>query len=297
VAAHTPNGIRGPADTVRTVNRVVVVTGSARGIGKATVLALAARGDTVVATVRNPATSGELRSAVDEAGGDVEIVGLDVADGAAVDQVMGSVLERHGRVDVLVNNAGAPFNTTLEETPIEELQRSLDINFLGVARTTKAVLPSMREAGRGHLIAVTSLAGVVGQPFQDAYCAAKFAVEGLYESLHPVAAAFGITVSIVEPGPVETRFDDVEKPLDPVASAPFDVLRARRAAVMKSGDGKRRSAEQTGEFIAAVADEEHPLLRYQTGGLVRAIAAMKLKDLDGQTISTFMAGWLADPDA
>ena len=92
----------------------------------------------------------------------------------------------------------------------------------------------MREAGSGHLIAVTSLAGVVGQPFQDAYCAAKFAVEG---------------------------------------------------------------AEETGEFIAAVADEEHPALRYQTGGLVRAIAGMKLKDLDGQTISTFMAGWLADPDA
>jgi NAD(P)-dependent dehydrogenase (short-subunit alcohol dehydrogenase family) len=263
----------------------------------ATVLSFAARGDTVIATVRNPATSGDLRAAVEKVGGDVEIVGLDVADGAAVDQVMGSVLDRHGRVDVLVNNAGAPFVATLEELPIEELQRSLNINFFGVARTTKAVLPSMRAAGSGHLVAVTSLGGVVGQPFQDAYCAAKFAVEGLYESLHPVAAAFGIKVSIVEPGPVETRFDDVQKPLDPVAAAPFDVLRARRAAVMKSGDGRRRSPAETGEFIAAVADEEHPALRYQTGGLVRAIAAMKLKDLDGETISTFMAGWLADPEA
>jgi NAD(P)-dependent dehydrogenase (short-subunit alcohol dehydrogenase family) len=271
------------------------MTGSARGIGKAAVLAFAGRGDTVVATVRNPSTADELRAAAAAATGRIEVVGLDVADGAAVDEVMGDVLERHGRVDVLVNNAGAPFTATLEELTIEDIQRSLEINFLGVARTTKAVLPSMRAAGSGHLIAVTSLGGVVGQPFQDAYCAAKFAVEGLYESLHPVAAAFGVKVSIVEPGPVETGFFEVEAPLDPAVSAPFAVLHARRNAVMKSGDGRRRSADETGEFIAAVADEEQPVLRYQTGGLVRAIAAMKLKDMDGQVISSFMAGWLEDP--
>jgi NAD(P)-dependent dehydrogenase (short-subunit alcohol dehydrogenase family) len=211
--------------------------------------------------------------------------------------VIAGVIERHGRIDVLVNNAGAPFNATLEELSIDELRRSLEVNFLGVARTTKAALPSMRMAGRGRLIAVTSLGGVVGQPFTDAYCAAKFAVEGLYESLHPVAAAFGVRVSIVEPGPVETAFDESAAPRDPVVSAPFATLRARHAAVMASGAGRRQSPEDAGEFIASVADEDDPAFRYQTGGLVRRIASMKLADLSGEAVTAFTGSWLAEPGA
>jgi NAD(P)-dependent dehydrogenase (short-subunit alcohol dehydrogenase family) len=277
------------------MDRVVVVTGSARGIGRATALAFAARGDTVVATVRDPTTAEGLRAAADDAGLHIEVTGLDVSDDAAAVEVVERVIGQHGRIDVLVNNAGAPFNATLEELTMDELRRSLDVNFLGVARTTKAALPFMRKAGRGHVIAVTSLGGTVGQPFTDAYCAAKFAVEGLYESLQPVAATFGIHVSIVEPGPVETGFDDKVVLPDPAVSAPFAVLRSRHAAVMASGDGRRQSPEDAGAFIAGVADEAHPVLRYQTGGLVRRIASMKLADLTGEGVTAFTASWLAEP--
>ena len=282
------------------MNRIVVVTGSARGIGLATVLAFARAGDTVVATVRDPASAGELRTAIGGSGGGgvesgVEIVGLDVSDDDAVTEVIGDVMERHGRVDVLVNNAGAPFTATLEELPLSELHRSMEVNFFGVARTTKAVLPAMREAGHGRLIAVTSLGGVVGQPFNYAYCAAKFAVEGLYESLHPVAAHFGVHVSIVEPGPVDTRFDDKATTTDAVASAPFASIRRNRDAVMESGASRRQPPAEVGEIIVGIADEDNPVLRYQTGKLVSRIAAMKLADMTGERITGLTASWLVNP--
>jgi len=279
------------------VNRIVVVTGSSRGIGLATALAFARAGDTVVATVRDPTSADELLSAIAGTGGDapIEVVGLDVTDDDAVTAVIGDVMARHGRIDVLVNNAGAPFSATLEETPISELRRSMEVNFFGVAKTTKAVLPAMREAGRGRLIAVTSLGGVVGQPFNDAYCAAKFAVEGLYESLYPVAANFGVHVSIVEPGPVDTRFDDKAMPVDPVAAAPFAVIKRNRDAVMESGASRRQPPEEVGEIIVGIADEENPVLRYQTGKLVSRIASMKIADMTGERITALTASWLKSP--
>jgi NAD(P)-dependent dehydrogenase (short-subunit alcohol dehydrogenase family) len=279
------------------VNRVVVVTGSSSGIGLATALAFARAGDAVVATLRDPTGADELRAAVAEAEVDLEVLGLDVTDDEAVARVVGDVLARYGRVDVLVNNAGAPFTATLEELPISELHRSMDVNFFGVVRTTKAVLPAMRAAGGGHLIAVTSLGGVVGQPFNDAYCAAKFAVEGLYESLHPVAAAFGVHVSIVEPGPVDTRFDEKAAPVDAEASAPFATLRARYRELMDSGSARRQPPADVGDLIVGIADEARPVLRYQTGKLVSRIAAMKLADMTGERITALTATWLAEPPA
>lgn len=251
----------------------------------------------MVATVRDPTSADELLSAIAGTGGDapIEVVGLDVTDDDAVTAVIGDVMARHGRIDVLVNNAGAPFSATLEETPISELRRSMEVNFFGVAKTTKAVLPAMREAGRGRLIAVTSLGGVVGQPFNDAYCAAKFAVEGLYESLYPVAANFGVHVSIVEPGPVDTRFDDKAMPVDPVAAAPFAVIKRNRDAVMESGASRRQPPEEVGEIIVGIADEENPVLRYQTGKLVSRIASMKIADMTGERITALTASWLKSP--
>ena len=279
------------------MNRVVVVTGSSSGIGLATALAFARAGDAVVATVRDPAGADDLRAAVATAELKVEVVGLDVTDDDAVAQVIGDVLARHGRVDVLVNNAGAPFTATLEELPISELHRSMEVNFFGVVRTTKAVLPAMRVAGGGRLIAVTSLGGGVGQPFNDAYCAAKFAVEGLYESLHPVAAAFGVHVSIVEPGPVDTRFDEKAMPVAADTAAPFAALRSRYRELMDSGSARRQKPADVGDLIARIADEDRPVLRYQTGKLVSRIAAMKLTDMSGERITALTASWLAAPPA
>src|SRR3954447_18675534 len=180
-----------------TDQRVVLITGCSRGIGLAAAVAFAERGDFVVATLRNLTAGAEpVRQALLAAGGDTDLLSLDVTDDRSVDAAIAAVLARHGRIDVLVNNAGLGYRGTLEELSISDLQASLEVNFLGAARTMKAVLPSMRQAGAGHIISVSSTAGAFGQPFDGACCAAKCALEGLCESLTAVARAFGVRVVV-----------------------------------------------------------------------------------------------------
>ena len=182
-------------------HRVVLMTGCARGIGLATAARFARAGDTVVATVRDASRAEELRRALDAA---TEVVGaagqgpassgeaasaveaLDVTDGKAVQQLVDDTVARHGRIDVLISHAGRSVVGTLEDLEDDDLRSSFEVNFLGGARVIRAVLPSMRAAGSGRILALSSMAGVIGNPFNDAYAMAKFALEGLFESLAPV---------------------------------------------------------------------------------------------------------------
>ena len=279
--------------------RVVVVTGASAGIGLAAAVQFAAQGDTVVATMRDPGRAGDLERAAGEAGIDLEILPLDVADQDSVDRAFEGIHERHGRVDVLVGNAGIGVLGTLEELPLERIRQAMEVNFYGVVRTTQAVLPRMREAGTGRLIAVSSLGGVMGQPFTDAYCAAKHAVEGLYESLQPVLARFGIRVSIVEPGPVGTRFHSNSigfgrDGLGPAREA-YEPLYERYDAVMAEGGDRKQSAEDAAAAIVAVASETDPHLRYQTHRFATKLAGMKLADLNGDAVTGFTSRWFDPP--
>jgi NAD(P)-dependent dehydrogenase (short-subunit alcohol dehydrogenase family) len=160
--------------------QVAVVTGASSGIGLATAVALARRSCTVVATMRDVGRAHTLVAAAEAAGVAVETATLDVTSDDSVARCVAGILDRHGRIDVVVNNAGSSHVGTLEEVTIADIQEVIDVNCLGAARVTRAVRPAMRAAGRGRLIAVSSISGVFGQPFSEAYCAAKFALEGLY---------------------------------------------------------------------------------------------------------------------
>ncbi len=186
--------------------QVALVTGTSSGMGLHTAVGLAARGVQVVATMRDPAKAGALRDAATAAGVQLEVRALDVTDATGAQSCVEAVLNSYGRMDILVNNAGRGSVASLEQLTMDDLQAQLDVNYLGVAALTRLVLPHMRRAGRGRIVTVTSVGGVVGQPFADAYCGAKFAVEGLMQSLAPVAAHFGIGVSVVEPGAVASEF-------------------------------------------------------------------------------------------
>src|ERR1700712_1459842 len=170
------------------MSRVVVITGCSSGIGLATAVAFAQHGDTVIATMRHTNRDGRLLEALQTANTAATIARLDVTRDESVTAAIEQVLQDHGHIDVLVNNAGLGMAGTLEELSIDDLREVMEVNFFGAARVTKAVLPSMREAGGGRIIAMSSMAGAFGQPFNDGYCASKFALEGLYEALHPVAA-------------------------------------------------------------------------------------------------------------
>jgi NAD(P)-dependent dehydrogenase (short-subunit alcohol dehydrogenase family) len=278
-----------------TESRVVVVTGASAGIGLAASVQFAAQGDTVVASVRDLNRKAALDEAAAQAGVELDIVQLDVADDASVDRAFEEIHSRYDAVDVLVGNAGIGAPGALEETSMDFVRRAMEVNFFGVVRTTKAVLPRMRERGSGRLLAVSSLAGVMGQPFTDAYSASKHAVEGLYESMQPVLKRFGVHVSIVEPGPVGSEFHEkgvADRNHDAETRAIYDPLWNRYDALMAEGNDRKQSPEDAAAAIVAVASEAEPHLRYQTHKFATRLASMKIADLNGDAVTRFTSTWL-----
>ncbi len=275
---------------------VALVTGTSSGIGLATAARLAGAGYTVVATMRDLAR----RGALDAAGAALDVRRLDVQDADSVTACVAGVMGDLGRIDVLVNNAGAGYLGAMEQTPDAALARTMDVNFTGVWRVTKAVLPHMRAARRGRIVTVSSVGGLLGQPFNDAYCAAKFAVEGLMESLAPVARRVGVHVSLVEPGPVHTGFvDAVMEATDPL---PPDLAADYGPMLRSYLDGSAAVFEQMGQTpddVARVILEalaaEMPHLRYQTSDLARAVAARTQADPTGDAGVAFAGARLPDP--
>jgi NAD(P)-dependent dehydrogenase (short-subunit alcohol dehydrogenase family) len=187
-------------------NKVVVVTGASSGFGKLTVLELARQGHTVVATMRdvdgrNSAVRDELIDTARADGNPLQVLEMDVADDASVQAAIDSVIAQHGRIDVLVNNAGLmPIGVT-EAYTVADVERLFAVNVFGAVRTDRAVLPHMRAAGSGLLVQVTSLMGRFTIPFFGVYAASKFALEALAETYRYELSSFGIDSVIVEPGP------------------------------------------------------------------------------------------------
>ncbi len=263
-----------------------IVTGASSGIGLAAVAALADDGWRVVATARHPDIAEDLQTLA-KSDDRIELATLDVTVPSSVTAAVDGVLDRHGSIELLVNNAGAGHRGTLEQLSDDDLRGVLELNFLGVARCTRAVLPGMRTHRRGRIITVTSLNGVVAMPFSDAYNASKFAVEGLMEGLAPVLRTFDVYVSVLEPGPVQTAFlqnagghtakADADDPYGPLLNAYNATMTA-----LTTGDGE--SAAHVGQVIAEIARIPEPSLRYQSAEFPRSIAAQKLVDTTGDTI-------------
>ncbi|KAL9950345.1 hypothetical protein ACROYT_G042832 [Oculina patagonica] len=159
----------------------------------------------VYATMRNLAKKGQLEEEGKKYLGDTLIIKqMDVCSDESVEKAVKEVLDTEGRIDVLFNNTGTSFYSAVECTPISEVQKLFDVNFFGSLRLIKAVLPSMKARQSGHIINNSSAIGFLGFPFFDIYCASKFAIEGLSESLAPILRQFDIRYTILEPGPVET---------------------------------------------------------------------------------------------
>ncbi|TBR43849.1 SDR family oxidoreductase [Marinomonas agarivorans] len=186
---------------------VVLITGTSTGLGISLVLQLAEQGHKVYATMRNLAKQQALVAAIAEKGVSAEIMVLDVQNQESVEACVDQIIQQEGRIDVLINNAGAGFVKTTEHTTDDEIHKILDINFTGVVRCTRAVLPHMRQQRSGRIVNVSSVGGLVGQPFNEIYCAAKFALEGYTESLASyIEPNFNIRFTVVEPGGIRTEF-------------------------------------------------------------------------------------------
>ncbi len=179
-----------------TAKKVWFITGAGRGMGVDIAKAALAAGNTVVATGRNTDT---VAKAVGQAD-DLLVVKLDITDPASAQAAVQAAVERFGRIDVLVNNAGNFIAGFFEEITPEDYRAQLETNLFGPLNVTRAVLPIMRSQRSGLVVTMSSTAGLVGQEFCTAYAASKFALEGWSESLTPEVAPFGIRTLLVEPG-------------------------------------------------------------------------------------------------
>lgn len=187
--------------------KTILITGCSTGLGVSISVKAAQAGYRVVATMRNLAKRETLEAALKDAGVEADIRALDVTDLDSIQSCVDSALADHGSIHALINNAGAAQIRTTEQATDAELQWMTEVNYYGVVRMTKAVLPGMRQAREGRVINISSVGGLVGQPFNEFYCAAKFAVEGYTESLSTyVGPAFGLHFSTVEPGGISTPF-------------------------------------------------------------------------------------------
>ena len=260
---------------------VAVVTGANSGIGRATAIHLAARGHEVYGTVRDRDRATKLAAMSAERGVEVRLVELDVADDASVRRGFDEILQRAGRIDVLVNNAGVGGNGVTEEIPPARYLEVMNVNLCGVVRCTQAVLPQMRERGSGSIVNITSVAGRIAALAQSPYVASKWALEGLSEGLAQEVAPFGIRVVIVEPG--VTRSAIFAKSVDtPNASGAYDAPYRRMLQMYASGIAGATDPFEVAEVIHHAVTTDRPELRYRTswGGEQLIAGRERMSDAD-----------------
>ncbi|MFC5406124.1 SDR family oxidoreductase [Cohnella soli] len=186
--------------------KIALITGASSGFGLLIAVALASKGYRVVATMRNPEQQSQLMQESERVGvcNNIEVVQLDVTDDSSIAEAVAHTIDKYGRIDALVNNAGFAVGGVIEEVPMEAWRAQLETNFFGLVAVTRAVLPHMRSQREGAVIQIGSVSGKVGLPGYGAYASSKFAIEGFSESLRHEVAPFGIRVYIVEPGAYRT---------------------------------------------------------------------------------------------
>jgi NAD(P)-dependent dehydrogenase (short-subunit alcohol dehydrogenase family) len=249
------------AEAANRDSRVWLITGASSGFGRALAEAALARGDRVVAVSRSTEGLADL-----DGEGRVHRISVDVTDAAQRESAVTASLERFGRIDVLVNNAGRTQVGAVEETTDEELRALFDLHFFAPASLTRAVLPHMRRQGGGAIVQMSSVGGQVTAPGFSAYCATKFALEGFTETLRDEVAGFGIHTLIVEPGAFRTG---LFRPAAAYESAEMeeyaDTVGPTRDYVRNNDGAQPGDPAKAAAAIIAALDADDPPLRLVLG--------------------------------
>ncbi|HEV8423665.1 MAG TPA: SDR family NAD(P)-dependent oxidoreductase [Actinomycetes bacterium] len=260
--------------------KVWFVTGAGRGMGVDIAKAALAAGDAVVATGRNP----ERVSAALGAHDDLLVVKLDVTNPTDAQAAVAAAVERFGRIDVLVNNAGNFYAGFFEELRPQDFRAQVETTLFGPINVTQAVLPVLRAQRSGLVVAISSTAGIVGQEFCTAYAAAKFGVEGWIESLTPEVAPFGIRTMLVEPGFFRTQLLSPESTnyaqpsIHDYAERTNQTVAAWNAMNGQQGGDPAKLASA----LVQLASQDEPPLRWVAGADAIATVEQKAKDMLAQ---------------
>jgi NAD(P)-dependent dehydrogenase (short-subunit alcohol dehydrogenase family) len=250
--------------------KIAVVTGSSSGIGLMTAVELALSGYRVAATMRDLGRSGRLEEAAQKAGVRecLDLRRIDITETGSLAEIVNGIVRDHGRIDVLVNNAGFGTGGFAEDMSLAELRHQMETNFFGNVAMTKAVLPIMRQQRAGHIIQITSVAGRMAAPLLGAYAASKFALEGWSEALRIEVHSLGIRVVLVEPGDYDTDIWDRNVVLARQATDPSSPNRERSqrfVEFVKSRAPKRRDPREVARLVVRTAQNPNPKLRYLIG--------------------------------
>ncbi|MGL4631289.1 MAG: SDR family oxidoreductase [Leadbetterella sp.] len=244
--------------------KIILVTGSSRGIGETIVKHLRSKGHIVYGSSRS-IPSGSIKN---------HLV-LDVTSMDSCQKAIERILADHGRIDVLVNNAGNHLTGAAQENTLEEIQAQMDLNFYGVVNMTKSVLPVFMEQKSGNIINVSSIGGLLSLPYTSAYNASKFALEGYSEALRMELSPFGIYVSNVIPAYVNTGTTD-QSVLKPQVRMPlYEKYREQIHHIMEEEGPKGISMIKIAEVVQQIIITPKPKLRYKIGGLTKMFTLLK----------------------
>lgn len=264
---------------------VVLITGISQGIGLEIAKKLAQNSYIIYGTVRSTSNLASLSQAMLVSKNIIPLI-VDVTNEQSIVDAIKTVLNQHGQIDVLINNACEVVIGPCEVCTIEEQQRVMDVNYFGVVRMLHAVLPTMRKQKSGYIINISSIAGFEPFPIIESYVASKFALEGLSESLASYLLSWGIKVSLIEPGGVKTQAAVTARKgsrVLPETTCYEKFCTAGHQAMIDSYD-QCQNPEDIAQLVLHILSTDKPLLRYQTNTFAHERACARFQDRTGTTL-------------
>ena len=247
----------------KTQQQVVLVTGASSGIGKSIGEYLNLQGYKIYGTSRHPKT---------EVSNGIHFLALDVTKPSTIQDAVSKLIEKEGRLDFLINNAGKGITGPLEETPDEETQNAFDTNYFGVLRVIKAVLPQMREQGSGVIINITSIAGYMGLPYRGIYSATKAALEITTEAYRMELKEFGIKMTNIAPGDFATNIASGRYHTPIRDNSPYKKNYGRTLEVMDEHVDEGEDPIKMAKKVHWVMQQNHPTIHYRVGAFLQKIS-------------------------
>ena len=260
---------------------VVFITGISSGFGLETAKLLSQQGYTVYGTARRAVNLPP----------DIYCLNVDVRDHKAVEKAVAEIIEREGRIDVLINNAGMGIGGPLEFATEEEIREQMDTNFMGLVHCVDAVLPHMRNKGYGKIIAISSIGGLMGLPFQGFYSASKFAIEGYCEALRLETKQFGVKVVVVRPGDSSTGFTGSRKKTIHAEASQIYTSYAESMAKVEHDETGGLKPQVLARRISRILRKKNPLYGYVVASFEQRLSVFLKRVLPAKWFASILRGY------